>query len=84
VHTIGGFLNLAESLPPHGESLEEWLIRVGGSRPVASLLAENTHEEISDPHGQSRRAHRKTFDRLESTSRDVADVLSAMSAVHRP
>lgn len=81
VHTIGGFLGLARDRPPVDESLEEWLVRNANARPIAALLARDGEDEIPDPHGQSRRVHRKAFEQFERVCGELADVLASMAKI---
>jgi protein-tyrosine-phosphatase len=77
IFTVGGFVAQATSMPPKGEGLEEWLERIAPSRTHSEFLGVQCHDDILDPHGESKRAHRRAFDHLRSTMDRVADTVVA-------
>ena len=83
IFTVGGFIVQAASLPPKGEGLDEWLERIAPSRTHSEFLGAQCQDDILDPHGQSKRAHRRAFDHLRSTMDRVADVVVAVCDTSR-
>jgi len=76
VFTLGGFLRLANACPPMGEPFADWLAALSDHRSPSDLLSKSGPDEISDPHGGSKRAHRRTFEQLQRNAALVADVLA--------
>ena len=65
VFTVRGFLQVFKDRTSPGEPLEGWLDRLASTRKATDFLGSSNTDEIGDPHGESRRAHRRTFDMLE-------------------
>ncbi len=76
VFTLGSFLRLAGECPPMGEPFADWLAALSDHRNPTDLLSKSGSDEIGDPHGGSRRAHRRTFEQLQRNAMQVADVLA--------
>ena len=75
IFTVGGFVAQASSMPPKGEGLDEWLERLAPCRTHAEFLGVQCDDDISDPHGESKRVHRRTFDHLQFAMDRVADIV---------
>jgi protein-tyrosine-phosphatase len=75
IFTVGGFIAHATSVPPMGEGLHEWLQRLAPCRAHAEFLGEQCQDDISDPHGASKRVHRRAFDHLLFAMDRVADIV---------
>ena len=75
IFTVGGFVEQGRSMPPMGEGFDEWLERVAPSRSHAEFLGVQCDDDISDPHGYSKRVHRRSFDHLQVTMERVADIV---------
>ena len=75
IFTIGGFVAQASSMPPKGEGLDEWLERLAPCRTHAEFLGVHCDDDISDPHGESKRVHRRAFDHLQFAMDRVADIV---------
>jgi protein-tyrosine phosphatase len=76
VFTIGGLLAQAVSTPPMGDGLEEWLARVAKCRSYSEFLGVDYDDDVVDPHGESRRVHRRAFEHLHRSIDKVADVVA--------
>jgi len=77
IFTVGGLIAQATSMPPQGEGLDEWLERVGPLRTHAEFLGLHCEDDIYDPHGESKRTHRRAFDHLQFAMDRVADIVAA-------
>jgi protein-tyrosine phosphatase len=77
VFTIGGLLTQAVSTPPMGEGLDEWLARIAKCRSYSEFLGSNYDDDVVDPHGESKRIHRRAFDHLQKSMEKVADVVAS-------
>ena len=75
IFTVGGFIGRAGSAPPTAEGLDDWLLRLAASRNHAEFLGSQCEDDISDPHGESKRIHRRTFDHLQLAMDRVADIV---------
>ena len=75
IFTVGGFVAQASSMPPKGEGLDEWLERLAPHRTHAEFLGVQCDDDIADPHGESKRIHRRAFDHLQFAMDRVADIL---------
>ena len=75
IFTVGGFIERAGSTPPTGEQLDAWLERLAPARTHAEFLGVQCDDDVSDPHGDSKRVHRRAFDHLQFAMDRVADVL---------
>jgi len=75
IFTIGGFMAQATSTPPTGDGLDEWLERIAPSRTHSEFLGVQCHDDISDPHGESKRVHKRAFDQLHSAMDRVAGIV---------
>ena len=78
VFTLGSFAPAVLRSPPSGEGLEEWLARMIEQRQAMDFLGSGASDEVGDPHGESRRVHRKTFEWLEQLALSTADALVAL------
>lgn len=76
VFTLGSFLRLADECPPMGEPFADWLAALSDHRSPTDLLSKSGPDEIGDPHGGSKRAHRRTFEQLQRNAMHLADVLA--------
>ena len=79
IFTVGGVIAQAASMPPTGEGLDEWLEKLAPSRTHSEFLGVQCDDDISDPHGESKRVHRRAFGHLQSAMDRVADVVAAAS-----
>jgi len=77
IFTVGGFIAQAGSTPPMGEGLDEWLERVGPLRTHSEFVGEQCDDDIVDPHGESKRIHRRAFEHLQFAMDRVADIVRA-------
>jgi protein-tyrosine-phosphatase len=77
IFTVGGFLAQATSTPPEGEGLDEWLERIAPQRTHSEFLGVQCNDDIVDPHGESKRTHKRSFDHLHSAMDRVAGVVVA-------
>lgn len=77
IFTVGGFVAQATSTPPKGEGLDEWLDRLAPDRMHSEFLGVECEDDISDPHGESKRIHRRAFDHLQFAMDRVADIVAA-------
>ncbi len=75
IFTIGGFIAQAGSFPPTGEGLDEWLERLAPFRSHGEFLGMHCDDDIPDPHGDSKRVHRRAFDQLQFAMDRVADAV---------
>ena len=75
IFTIGGFIVRADSFPPTGEGLDEWLERLAPFRPQSEFLGVHCEDDVADPHGESKRIHRRAFDHLQFAMDRVADIV---------
>ena len=75
IFTVRGFVAQASSTPPKGEGLDEWLERLAPFRTHAEFLGVQCEDDISDPHGESKRIHRRAFDQLQFAMDQVADIV---------
>ena len=73
--TVGGLLAQASTTPPIGEGLDEWLREMAPSRSHAEFLGGPCDDDVADPHGESKRVHRRTFDQLHVAMERVADIV---------
>jgi protein-tyrosine phosphatase len=76
VFTIGGLIAQAVSTPPMGEGLDEWLAHTAKCRSYSEFLGSNYDDDVVDPHGESKRIHRRAFDLLQKSMDKVADVVA--------
>ena len=76
IFTVGGFIDRAGSMPPMAEGLDEWLERLAPSRTHAEFLGVQCDDDVSDPHGDSKRVHRRAFDHLQFAMDRVAGVVA--------
>lgn len=76
IFTVGGFIAQASSMPPKGEGLDEWLDRLAPCRTHAEFLGVHCKDEITDPHGESKRTHRRAFDHMQLAMDRVADIIA--------
>jgi protein-tyrosine phosphatase len=75
VHTLGGFVGwLADSAGERTGSPIDRLAAYADGRRASDLLGAGA-DEVDDPHGRSKRIHRKTADRLELLSSGLLDGL---------
>ncbi|MEO8695793.1 MAG: hypothetical protein ABI658_19900 [Acidimicrobiales bacterium] len=75
IFTVGGFIAQAASFPPTGEGFDEWLEHLAPFRSHAEFLGVHCNDDISDPHGESKRIHRRAFDQLQFSMDRVADAV---------
>jgi protein-tyrosine-phosphatase len=75
IFTVGGFIERAGSTPPMEERLDEWLERLGPTRNHAEFLGVQCDDDVFDPHGDSKRVHRRVFDHLQLAMDQVADIV---------
>jgi protein-tyrosine-phosphatase len=73
--TVGGLIAQASSMPPIGEGLDVWLERLAPCRTHAEFLGVQCEDDVSDPHGESKRIHRRAFDHLQFAMDRVADIV---------
>ena len=76
IFTVGGFIERAGSLPPMGEGLDEWLEQLAPLRTHAEFLGVQCDDDVADPHGDSKRVHRRAFDHLQFAMDRVADAVA--------
>jgi protein-tyrosine phosphatase len=76
IFTVGGFIAQATTMPPLGEGLDEWLGRVAPCRTHAEFLGVQCDDDVADPHGESKRIHRRAFDHLQIAMDRVADIVA--------
>lgn len=76
IFTIGGLIAQSSSTPPMGEGLDEWLARVASCRSHAEFLGANCDDDVVDPHGESKRIHRRAFDHLQTSMDRVAAIVA--------
>jgi protein-tyrosine phosphatase len=76
IFTVGGFVAQSVSTPPMGEGFDEWLGRIAPCRTHAEFLGANCDHDVVDPHGESKRIHRRAFDHLQTAMDQVADVVA--------
>jgi protein-tyrosine phosphatase len=77
IFTVGGFIAQAALRPPAGEGVDEWLAHVAPLRSHGEFLGVHCDDDISDPHGESKRVHRRAFDQLQFSMDRVADAVVA-------
>jgi hypothetical protein len=77
IFTVGGLIGRAGSMPPKAEGLDEWLERLAPSRTHAEFLGVQCDDDVSDPHGDSKRVHRRAFDHLQFAMDRVAGIVAA-------
>jgi protein-tyrosine-phosphatase len=82
IFTVGSFIAQATATPPKGEGLDEWLERLAPFRTHAEFLGVQCEDDIADPHGESKRIHRRAFDQLQFAMDRVADIV--VGACDRP
>jgi len=75
IFTIGGFIAQASTMPPMGEGLDEWLEQVAPCRTYAEFLGGPCADDVADPHGESKRIHRRAFDHLYAAMDRIADIV---------
>jgi protein-tyrosine-phosphatase len=75
IFTVGGFIARAGTMPPKGEGIDEWLERIAPSRTHAEFLGGPCADDVADPHGESKRIHRRAFDHLHAAMERVADIV---------
>lgn len=75
IFTVGGFIDRAGSMPPTGGGLDDWLQRLAMSRTHEEFLGVRCEDDVFDPHGESKRIHRRTFDHLHVAMDEVADIV---------
>lgn len=76
IFTVGGFIAQSPSTPPMGEGLDEWLARMAPCRSHAEFLGSHCDDDVVDPHGESKRIHRRAFDHLETAMERVAAIVA--------
>ena len=76
IFTVGGFVAQSRTMPPAGEGLDEWLGRVAPCRTHSEFLGVHCDDDIADPHGESKRIHRRAFDHLHMAMDRVADIVA--------
>jgi protein-tyrosine phosphatase len=76
IFTVGGFIAQSATLPPVGEGLDDWLGRVAPGRNHSEFLGAYCDDDIADPHGESKRIHRRAFDHLQMAMDRVADIVA--------
>ena len=76
IFTIGGLIAQSLSTPPMGEGLDEWLARIAPCRSHAEFLGANCNDDVIDPHGESKRVHRRAFDHLQTSMDRVAEIVA--------
>ena len=77
IFTVGGLIAQSRTMPPAGEGLDEWLSRVAPCRTHSEFLGAYCDDDIADPHGESKRIHRRAFDHLHTAMDRVADVVAS-------
>jgi protein-tyrosine-phosphatase len=75
VFTVGGLIARASTTPPAGEGLDEWLGQMAPLRTHTEFLGGFCDDDVVDPHGESRRVHRRAFDNLHIAMERVADIV---------
>jgi protein-tyrosine-phosphatase len=78
IFTVGGFITQAATTPPLGEGIDEWLERIAPCRTHAEFLGAPCGDDIADPHGESKRVHRRAFDHLHGAMDRVAEIVVGM------
>jgi len=78
VHTFGAFVTWSRTDPPGAAAIDprERVARFAAARRASDLLG-NGDDEVEDPHGRSKRVHRKTAERIEDLCRGLVDGLFA-------
>ena len=76
IFTIGGLIAQALSTPPMGEGLDEWLARIVPCRDHNEFFGANCDNDVIDPHGESKRVHRRAFDHLQTSMDRVAAIVA--------
>jgi protein-tyrosine phosphatase len=76
IFTVGGFIAQSLSTPPMGEGLDEWLARIAPCRSHAEFLGSRCDDDVIDPHGESKRIHRRAFDHLQTSMDRVAGIVA--------
>jgi protein-tyrosine phosphatase len=76
LYTVGGILAEAQAAPPRGGGLDPWLAERCPHRTHLDFVGDSCADDVIDPHGQSRRVHRRTFDQLSAAMNAVADIIA--------
>ncbi len=76
VYTVGGLLAAAHDHPPSHTGIYTWLDDLHRQRTHVDLVGARA-DDVADPHGQSRRTHRRAFDQLSAAMDAVADTIAA-------
>lgn len=76
IHTFGALVSGLRATAPHdvGRSPMERIVEIASARPVSELLGTGP-DEVPDPHGRSKRLHRRAADRIEDLSHGLIDGL---------
>lgn len=74
IHTLGSIVAWLGEQEPDGRSPSELVAAFAAERRSSDLLGSGT-DEVEDPHGRSKRIHRKTADRLERLTAGLLDGL---------
>ena len=77
IFTVRGFIAQASETPPKGEGLDDWLARLAPYRTHDEFIGLQCNDDISDPHGGSKRTHRRAFDHLQFAMDRAADIVVA-------
>ena len=74
IHTLGGLVLWLEAADDLTGSAAERVASCAGARGSSQLLGSGA-DEIDDPHGRSKRVHRRAADRIEALSVGLVDGL---------
>ena len=74
IHTLGALVEWLDDQPFEDESPADRVAAFAAGRRSSDLLG-NGPDEVDDPHGRSKRVHRRTADRLERLGAGLVDGL---------
>lgn len=74
IHTLGSITDWLDEHPSQGEDPRDRVTAFAKERRPSDLLGSG-NDEVPDPHGRSKRVHRKTADRLDAMTARLIDGL---------